>query len=94
MTNQIIDAEDARYFRKLALRPTLAAIIERLINEGYDARNQFAARKVLSARDLGYWQEFIANALLSDWLIWASEIVSSNTKGHMMRYYAEGLQNV
>lgn len=85
--------DDAEYTRKLALRPTLAAIAERLINEGYDARNQFAARKVLSARDLNYWQEFIANALPSDWLIWATEPMSETARGHLMHYYAEGLQS-
>lgn len=93
MTNQIIDAEDARYFRKLALRPTLAAICQQIFDAGFDVRNQFAARRVLSARDLGRWEEFIANALPSDWLIWAAEdCVSHHMKIEMMEYYNEALR--
>lgn len=88
MTNQIIYAEDARYFRKLALRPTLAAICQQIFDAGFDVRNQFAARRVLSARDLGYWQEFIACALPSDWLVWAAEdCVSHHMKIEMTEYY-------
>lgn len=93
MTNQIIYAEDARYFRKLALRPTLAAICQQIFNAGFDVRNQFAARRVLSARDLGYWEEFIACALPSDWLVWASEdCVSHHMKIEMTEYYNEALR--
>lgn len=93
MTNQIIDAEDARYFRKLALRPTLAAICQQIFNAGFDVRNQFAARRVLSARDLGYWEEFIACALPSDWLVWANEdCVSHHMKIEMTEYYNEALR--
>ena len=88
MTNQIIYAEDACYFRKLALRPTLAAICQQIHDAGYDVRNQFAARKVLSARDFGYWHEFIACASPSDWLIWATEI---NNPQYMMEYYNDSL---
>ena len=92
MTNQIIDAEDARYFRKLALRPTLAAICQQIFNAGFDVRNHFAARRVLSARDLGYWQEFIACALPSDWLVWANEdCVSHHMKIEMTEYYIDAL---
>ena len=91
MTNQIIDAEDARYFRKLALRPTLAAICQQIFDAGFDVRNQFAARRVLSARDLGYWQEFIACALPSDWLVWAAEDVSRNLETEMMEYYSDAI---
>lgn len=93
MTNQIIDAEDARYFRKIALRPTLAAICQQIFDAGFDVRNQSAARRVLSARDLGYWQEFIANASPSDWLIWAKEdCVGHHMKIEMMEYYNEALR--
>lgn len=89
------DAEDARYFRKLALRPTLAAICQQIFNAGFDVRNQFAARRVLSARDLGYWEEFIANALPSDWLVWASEdCVSHHMKIEMTEYYNEALRTL
>lgn len=91
MSNQIIDAEDARYFRKLALRPTLAAICQQIFDAGFDVRNQFAARRVLSARDLGYWEEFIAHALPSDWLIWAAEDVSHNLETKMMEYYSDAI---
>lgn len=91
MTNQIIYAEDVRYFRKLALRPTLAAICQQIFNAGFDVRNQFAARRVLSARDLGYWEEFIACALPSDWMIWASEDVSQHLKIEMTEYYNDAL---
>ena len=91
MTNQIIYAEDVRYFRKLALRPTLAAICQQIFNAGFDVRNQFAARRVLSARDLGYWQEFITCALPSDWLVWASEDVSQHLKIEMTEYYNDAL---
>lgn len=83
---------DAEYFRKLALRPTLAAICQQIFDAGFDVRNQFAARRVLSARDLGYWEEFIACALPSDWLIWASEdCVSHHVKIEMMEYYNDAL---
>ncbi|UVD31659.1 hypothetical protein Pondi_00018 [Escherichia phage Pondi] len=91
MTNQIIYAEDVRYFRKLALRPTLAAICQQIFDAGFDCRNQFAARRVLSARDLGYWQEFIACALPSDWLVWAAEDVSRNLETEMMEYYSDAI---
>lgn len=91
MTNQIIEAEDVRYFRKLALRPTLAAICQQIFDAGFDCRNQFAARRVLSARDLGYWEEFIASALPSDWLIWAAEDVSRNLETEMTEYYNDAL---
>ena len=91
MTNQIIHAEDVRYFRKLALRPTLAAICQQIFDAGFDVRNQFAARRVLSARDLGYWLEFIACALPSDWLVWASEDVSQHLKIEMTEYYNDAL---
>lgn len=91
MTNQIIDAEDARYFRKLVLRPTVAAICQQIFEAGYDARNQFAARRVLSARDLHYWNEFVAYALPSDWLIWARECTGHHIKIEMMEYYHEAL---
>lgn len=82
---------DAEYFRKLALRPTLAAICQQIFNAGFDVRNQFAARRVLSARDLDYWEEFIACALPSDWLIWASEDVSYDMETEMMEYYNDAL---
>lgn len=82
---------DAQYFRKFALRPTLAAICQQIFNAGFDVRNQFAARRVLSARDLGYWEEFIANALPSDWLVWASEDVSYDLETEMMEYYNDAL---
>lgn len=82
---------DAEYFRKLALRPTLAAICQQIFNAGFDVRNQFAARRVLSARDLGYWDEFIANALPSDWLIWANECTGIYIKIEMMEYYNDAL---
>lgn len=92
MTNQIIDDEDARYFRKLALRPTLAAICQQIFDAGFDVRNFFAARRVLSARDLGYWDEFIAYALPSDWLVWANEdCVSHHMKIEMTEYYNDAL---
>ena len=82
---------DAEYFRKIALRPTLVAICQQIFNAGFDCRNQFAARRVLSTRDLGYWDEFIANALPSDWLIWANEDVSRHMKIEMMEYYNDAL---
>lgn len=83
---------DAEYFRKLALRPTLAAICQQIFDAGFDVRNFFAARRVLSARDMGYWHEFIACALPSDWLIWASEdCVSHHMKIEMMEYYNDAL---
>lgn len=82
---------DTEYTRKLALRPTLAAICQQIFDAGFDVRNQFAARRVLSARDLGYWQEFIASALPSDWLIWASEGVSRHMAIEMMEYYNDAL---
>lgn len=91
MTNQIIEAEAARYFRKLALRPTLAAICQQIFDAGFDCRNQFAARQVLSARDLGYWEEFIANASPGDWLIWTGEDVSRNLETEMMEYYSDAI---
>lgn len=92
MTNQIIDAEDARYFRKLALRPTLAAICQQIFDAGFDVRNQFAARRVLSARDLHYWNEFVACALPSDWLVWAAEdCISHYMQIEIMEYYSDAL---
>lgn len=84
----VITAEDMREFRKIALRPTLAAICEQIYNAGFDVRDFFAARRVLSARDMGYWHEFIACALPSDWLIWATEI---NNPQYMMEYYHDSL---
>lgn len=92
MTNQIIYAEDVRYFRKLALHPTLAAICQQIFDAGFDVRNQFAAHRVLSARDLGYWQEFIACALPSDWLVWAAEdCVGHHLETEMMEYYSDAI---
>lgn len=82
---------DAQYTRKLALRPTLAAICQQIFDAGFDVRNQFAARRVLSARDLGYWEEFIACALPSDWLVWAAEDVSRNLETEMMEYYSDAI---
>lgn len=83
---------DAQCFRKIALQPTLAAICQQIFDAGFDVRNQFAARRVLSARDLGYWNEFIACALPSDWLIWAAEeCVSHYMKIEMIEYHNEAL---
>lgn len=84
--------EDVQYFRKLALRPTLAAICKEIFDAGFDCRNQFAARRVLSARDRGYWEEFIACALPSDWLIWAKEdCVGHHLNVVMKEYYNDAL---
>ena len=92
MTNQIIYAEDVRYFRKLALRPTLAAICQQIFNAGFDVRNKIAAMGTLSQRDYDYWQEFIACALPSDWLVWANEdCVSHHMKIEMTEYYNDAL---
>lgn len=83
---------DAQYFRKLVLRPTVAAICQQIFEAGYDVRNQFAARRVLSARDLHYWNEFVAYASPGDWLIWAAEeCVSHHMKIEMMEYYRDAL---
>ena len=82
---------DAAYARTIALRPTIATIVEMIIDAGYDARNQFAARRVLAARNLAYWEEFILHAKPSDWLIWAAENVSAFTKDEMMTYHKEAL---
>lgn len=83
--------EDAIAARFIALRPTIASIIETLHDAGYDARNQFAARLVLAARNLAYWEEFVLPAKPSDWLIWAAEDVSAFSKREMMTYYKEAL---
>lgn len=82
---------DVVYARAIALRPTVATIIEMILDAGYDARNQFAARRVLAARNLAYWEEFVPHAKASDWLIWAAEDVSATTKATMMTYYKEAL---
>lgn len=83
--------EDAIAVRFTALRPTIATIVEMILDAGYDARNQFAARLVLAARNLAYWEEFVLPAKASDWLIWAAEDVSATTKAAMMTYYKEAL---
>lgn len=83
---------DAQYFRKLALRPTLAAICQQIFDAGFDVRMPYSACRVLSARDLGYWQEFIPSATPSDWLIWAAEdCVSHHMKIEMTEYYNDAL---
>lgn len=88
----VITLEDLYAYRKIAYRPTLAAICQQIFDAGFDVRNQFAARRVLSARDLIRWEEFIACALPSDWLIWANEdCVSHHMKIEMMEYYNDAL---
>lgn len=91
MSNQIIDAEVARYLRKIALRPTLAAICQQIFDAGFDCRNHLAAMGTLSQRDYDYWQEFIPSATPGDWLIWAAEDVSRNLTIEMMGYYHDAI---
>jgi hypothetical protein len=83
--------EDQIAVRFTALRPTIATIVEMILDAGYDARNQFAARRVLAARNLTYWEEFVLPAKASDWLIWAAEDVSATTKTTMKDYYNDAL---
>lgn len=91
----VITLEDLYAYRKIALRPTLAAICQEIFDAGLDARDELAARRVLSTRNLKYWQEFIPSALPSDWLIWAAEpCVGCSTRVEMMRYYHDALAAV
>lgn len=84
-------ATDINETRKIALRPTLAAICQQIFDAGFDCRNHLAAMGTLSQRDYDYWEEFIPSATPGDWLIWAAEDVSRNLETEMMEYYSDAI---